>query len=424
MLRKTKIIISDTHIGAGGAKEGNKLEDFISDAEFEGWLRRLVEESDRADVEMELIINGDWIEFLQVPEVSQFQPPHSYDASAYTSATVAAALQRLAIVAAWHPGIFRSLADFLHPTPPRRSITVLYGNHDPEMVFPDVQRRIRELLNVTGADADLVAFGPRRYFKDGVYIEHGNAYVEEVNRFQNADAPFDPGDPTRIERPAGSRFVTNFFNKVEWQRPWIDGVNPLTSLIFYALAFEPAFALRMIKAFLAVAPDVLFDVAGATATPRASNQILSQIRSSDQEAAVAQRLASDPAFAAAFTAQVQQALTEKGAAPAALDSVAMAALDSSPAQKARAIELHFWAELERAAEQKAKEVGAKVVLFGHIHERVDETSGFGGDVSEHGHMDLEGRLQQGSGCGLAGFDQQSRQIQPRPRPYLCPHRLR
>ncbi len=61
MTRKAKFIISDTHLGAGLYEAGNVLEDFISDADFTQWVHDLIAESERDGVEMELIINGDFL---------------------------------------------------------------------------------------------------------------------------------------------------------------------------------------------------------------------------------------------------------------------------------------------------------------------------------------------------------------------------
>ncbi len=373
MYRKAKIVISDTHVGAGGRAEGNKLEDFISDAEFVRWIHNLIDESNQQGIEMDFIINGDWIEFLQIPAVDQFQPHLQYDSSYYTDVSETAALKRLEIAHEWHPSVFLALSDFLNPGLPRRTITILFGNHDPELVYPAVQQRLRQMLNATGAEADLVQFGPRIYFKDGVYAEHGNAYVESVNRFTDPDHPFDPKNPQLIERPSGSHFVTHFFNQLEWERPWVDGVHPLTALIFYALAFEPGLALRVLKAFLQVAPDIFLEISAApgTGAGSVSEQLLAQMATPEQEAEMAARLQSDPDFARTMQAQVQEALREKGMAPTP-PTIAGAVADTPPEIRAREITEYYWQLLEEAADKIAREQGAQVVLFGHIHERVQK----------------------------------------------------
>jgi len=217
--RKAKIVISDTHIGAGGGAEGNRLEDFISDVEFVVWLHGLMLESNRDGIEMDLIINGDWIEFLQVPAVARFEPNKQYEAATYNDVAEEAALKRLEIVYERHPGVFLALAAFLNASPPQRTLTILFGNHDPELAYPGVQARLAEMVAAVDEKAHLVAIGRRTYFQDGVYIEHGNAYTESVDQFQDPESPFDPRDTGRVEHPSGSPPVTNFFNQIESERP-------------------------------------------------------------------------------------------------------------------------------------------------------------------------------------------------------------
>ncbi|MCO6450475.1 MAG: metallophosphoesterase [Caldilineales bacterium] len=378
MRRKTKIVISDTHIGAGGKAEGNDLEDFISDAEFVDWIHALVDESNRDDLDMELIVNGDWIEFLQIPSVDIFEPHRHYDTEEYTDPRLAEALQRISVVHEWHPSIFLGLSDFLNPGPPRRTVTILFGNHDPELAYPEVQNRIRQMVNAVGQDADLVSFPGRTQFEHGVLIEHGNAYVEEVNQFSDPDHPFDPEKPDTVERPPGSLFVTNYFNHVEWERPWIDGVHPITTLILYALAFEPSFALDALAALLKAAPGLLRGIAGAPEADQSAptrDQLITELATAEQRLQLAARMNVDPAYAAEFAGQVAQAFAEVGAAPPAdalPGGVAGSPGASDPVLRAKEITEHYWQVMEDKAGEIAREMGAQVVLFGHIHEAIDK----------------------------------------------------
>ena len=377
MSRKAvKLVISDTHIGAGGRELDNNLEDFISDVEFGRWIHALVRESNRDNVDMELIINGDWLEFLQIPAVDKFEPYRLYEVGDYAGYSEKEALQRLEIVQRWHPSIFLGLSDFLSQGPPHRTITILFGNHDPEVTHPAVQTRLRQLINATGEDANLVSIGARRDFKDGVYIEHGNAYVEEVNQFTDPDNPVDPHNPSQVERPPGSHFVTHFFNQLEWERPWIDGVHPLTSLLFYALAFEPSFALDILGALLKIAPDYALGLAG-TPGPEgeggASERVLAEIDTPEKQKAVAERLRTDTAFASQFMQEIEDALIEQGAIPAPpRDVAARPAEPLMPQERARDISERYWLMLEEEAERIAREKGAQVILFGHIHEAIEK----------------------------------------------------
>ena len=373
MPTKTKIIISDTHIGAGGVQYGNKLEDFISDQEFYHWVHELIEESVFNDLEMDMIINGDWIEFLQVPDAITFDPAKIYATDAYTSLTPEAALQRLEIVHAGHPLVFQALADFISPGPPCRTLTILYGNHDPELAYPAVQKRLCELLGACGYKQDLLTVGKRSYFKDGVYVEHGNAYTEKFNQFTDPDAPFDTHKPHLIERPPGSYVVTDYYNQIERERPWIDGVHPMIALLFYALAFDPVFAMQALTAFLQAIPDLLSDVTLSASEKTQSDALLALLEKEDAQV-LAERLISSPAFATDFIDMMQQSLIARGALPASSSSpenMTVETLSSHTALlQARQISEYYWQVLEEAAAVMAASLDARAVLFGHIHEQV------------------------------------------------------
>ena len=373
MSAKVKIIISDTHIGAGGVEHGIKLEDFISDDVFFRWVHDLIDESEQTGAEMTFIINGDWIEFLQIPDVETYDPSQVYPTRAYTDVSAEAALRRLEVMHAGHPQVVQALADLLSPGPPRRSLIILFGNHDPELAYPQVQERVRLLLGARGAKRELVHIGERRYFEDGVYIEHGNAYTEEIDRFTNPDHPYDPDHPQLIERPLGSYIVTDYFNRIEPARPWIDGVHPMSSLIFYALAYDPAYAVKFIKELLLAVPDLASDLLVTGATDDETRQLLSQLEEGDDQA-LARRLATDKAFSAEFADQLARAMAEKGMLPQAADTgLARSAADAMPPeQHAQEIVEQYWLALAQAAEEVAAAQQAQVVLFGHIHEEVEK----------------------------------------------------
>jgi UDP-2,3-diacylglucosamine pyrophosphatase LpxH len=374
MAAKIKIIISDTHIGAGGIQRGNKLEDFISDDVFFQWVYGLIAESEQTGTEMTFIINGDWIECLQIPDDETFDPSRQYPTSAYTDVSPEASLRRLEIMHAGHPLVFQALADFLSSGPPRRNLVILYGNHDPELVYAQVKERLLMLLGARGDKRQLVSVGERSYFEDGVYVEHGNAYTEAINRFTDPDHPFDPDHPHLIERPPGSYVVTDYFNHIEPVRPWIDGVHPMSALAFYALAYDPAFALQFIKELLLALPDLGSDML-VTGADEESEALLTELKETDNQA-LARQLTEDKTFSAAFAEQVARALMVKGMVPPDetrdKGTAQGAAYPVPPEIRAREISEKYWAILADAADRVAREKEAQVVAFGHIHEEFEK----------------------------------------------------
>ncbi len=372
MSRKAKFIISDTHIGAGLYEAGNGLEDFISDPDFVQWVHDLIAESERDNVEMELIINGDFLELLQVPAVPEFDPTADYPPEVYAPSNEAAAVQKVRHVIEGHPGVFAGLADFINPGSPRRYVTITKGNHDPELYWPGVQETIRQAIGATGDLADLLDFPPVSVRREGLYIEHGNQYTEKINRYRNFAEPLDPERPGELERVPGSRFVYEFFNSVERERPWIDGVSPLTSLIWYALQFDTLFALRALAILLQAAPGLIAGELGFRAVSPQQEvvaSLLNELITSQQQEDVARRLAEDEAYCAAFYRRVESALD---AADLEERSPTRAAPDAEvdPFQMAQDIQNRYTEMLAEEAERKAQQTGALVVSFGHTHRPV------------------------------------------------------
>ena len=369
MTARTKIIISDLHLGAGleGAG-GNRLEDFISDIDFVEWVHGLTAESNRAgadDVEMEFIINGDFLEMLQVPAVVRFDPTEPYPPAVYAANDEASALLKLTHITQGHPGLFAALADFISRQP-RRSVVILRGNHDPELYWPGVQNALRHLLGAIGDMHDLLLFPPLSYLTDGVYVEHGNQYTESVNRFQNPSAPLDPQDPTRLESVWGSRFVFEYFNQIERERYWVDGVTPMTGLIWHGLHYDFPFAAHALKLLLAAVPRLGLPREVSPKQIDAISTLEADLADPNNLPALQERYESDPAFRQEFEARVLEALRDTGRDDTLLPSTR----DLTPADAlARADQLtdEYRQRLRDAAQRIAADTQARLVTFGHTH---------------------------------------------------------
>lgn len=200
-------VVSDLHWG-----EGSKLEDFERDAELGQLLDHLCRQSQVHGAPSELIINGDFIDFLRV---SPLEP-----------GPWRAAIDKLKRVHAAHEDAFAALGRFVMTG---NRVTIVAGNHDVELVFPEVQQALTALI-VPDAAPDVrerVVF-PRReppphfggrdlgpFFHElrGVYIEHGNQ-LDPSNAFEHARI-LDEGAEGRLRLPLGSRFVYEISNDVE-----------------------------------------------------------------------------------------------------------------------------------------------------------------------------------------------------------------
>jgi len=355
---KFKVILSDLHLGAGFAEQGNPLEDFIKDAELACFLDELRAESEETGSEAEVIIAGDFFEFLQVPAVARFKPGQHYPPELYRSTSEAASVMRTNLVVNGHPRVFQALREWLNPGPPRRTLTILKGNHDVELYWPGVQARLREAVGATGEREPLLSFPAVSINREGLYVEHGNQYAEKLNRFDNFADPRDPTHPDQLETPPGSVFVYEFFNDVERERFWVDSVKPITALLWYGFALDFSFAARTLLALLKVAPILVEEGTG---------QLLEQLADPQGVTALGQRYATDPAFQQEFLTQVERLLTASGAAAPGLEVRALAVEEASALDMGKQAIVRLDTSLREAARRKAEEAEAQVVVFGHTH---------------------------------------------------------
>jgi len=364
MVSKFKIVVSDFHLGAGHHEEGNALEDFTSDREFAALVDEVIAESDRDGAEVELIFNGDMFEMFQLPHVDAFDPAAVYKSPHCYSSTEPDSVRKVALAIAGHPLFFAALRRFIQPGPPRRSATFVKGNHDIPLHWPAVHDLIRQAVGATGERAPLMGFAARRISREGIYVEHGNEYSLFVDRVPNMEEPFDPEKPGYLTWPPGAKFVMDVYNEWERKRYWLDGVKPMTALIWYALAYDVPFALWAIPRLLRALPSLFFGVAPDPEDPRL--ELAQELEGADRQAWAA-RYETDPEFRAQFNAALARALAPPVGESLMADQFALAPRDD-PVTMGDQVRNQVHSSLYAAAERCAVESGAKVVLFGHTHE--------------------------------------------------------
>jgi len=145
------VVMSDIEMGAGGPTD-----DFAHDAWFAALLRERVGVDERP---VDLVFNGDTLDFLKT-SVDGGWPRH-IDADV--------ALARLDRIAAAHPLYFETLRDLLASHRCDRVVFV-EGNHDYELIFPEVRQAIRRLLG----QGERVLFPGTAWRIGDVHIEHGH----------------------------------------------------------------------------------------------------------------------------------------------------------------------------------------------------------------------------------------------------------
>lgn len=381
MVSKVKIIVSDLHLGAGffDLDKGNVLEDFIVDETFARFLHEMREESDKQSTDFELIIGGDMMEFLQAPAVDQFEPRKAYPPENHRSSSEEDSAKKVDLIIKGHPMFFAALREFIKPANPQRKVTIIKGNHDVNLYWPAVKERIRQAVYATsGERAKLLAFEEVCIHREGIYVEHGNQYSEKVNRVDNFERPLDPEHEGQLAIPAGSQFVIEFFNQVEWEKWWVDSVKPMTALIWYALAIDFPFAVKTLAAFLKVAHILILGslAVGEEDLTADAEQLVRQLEDEAQLQVLAQRYAEDETFRREFNTRVDRLLEAADVPPEVTRARAMD--EVSAFNLGKSIIDGVNSALRRAAEIKARETGAQIVVFGHTHDPLCERLESGG----------------------------------------------
>ncbi len=220
--KKLKLVISDLHLGKGrvlpdGAT--NSLEEFYYSEKLVEFFNYYSSGAFR-EYEVELIINGDFLNFLQV----------DYRGHYLTVLTEGVCLEVLKSIVEGHKNVFKAMSDFAHR--PGNLITYVVGNHDQAMLWPACREYLNQALNTSIRYKNIV------YFFDGIHIEHGHMH-ESANRldpkrfFLKRDLP----EPI-LNLPFGSLFFIEHVLSIKQKYPFIDKIRPFSRMIRWSILNE------------------------------------------------------------------------------------------------------------------------------------------------------------------------------------------
>lgn len=233
-VQKVILVISDLHLSAGKTIKGkrNLLEDFHYDRELIDFLN-YYSSGDYKDIQVELVINGDFLDFLAVPYVEY------YDDEFWSEK---AALEKLKMIMNAHRGVLEALKNFAASE--HNKIVYIIGNHDAEFVFDSLKK---EFISIFGEHAHKVTMENSLYTyvpTKGVSIQHGHQY-ERAHTFDQENAVVETlnGEKYFIP-PWGSYYVTNVLNKYKQERSFINAVRPIKHFLIHGLLFDTFFTLR------------------------------------------------------------------------------------------------------------------------------------------------------------------------------------
>lgn len=237
-------VISDLHIGgrypSGEALPGDRGFRMCTRV---AELSRFVE-SLRArhvtGVDVELVINGDFIDFLaeESPAGGIFLPfiddPEE-------------AARRLDAICKRDVIFFDALAGFVSAG---GRLTILLGNHDVELSFPSVRQVLLSRLGGSIHKGIGFLYDGEGYAVGDAFIEHGNRYdgfnvidhdaLRRLRSLQSRRQPI-PADQY-FPPPPGSRLVASIMNPIKRDYPFVDLLKPeVQTVIPILLALEPSY---------------------------------------------------------------------------------------------------------------------------------------------------------------------------------------
>jgi hypothetical protein len=129
----------------------------------------------------------------------------------------------------------------------------------------------------------------------------------------------------------------------------------------------------MLKSFIAHTPALaVSDFAPHTEEAFSNNTLLQYLESADKRSLMSEQYSSDPSFRHQFHQQIQRYLDDAHVAHQSNAAFAEADVGSNPLEMGRAEQDRQREALRQAAEEVARQEGAKVILFGHSHYPVYE----------------------------------------------------
>lgn len=221
-VKKIKVVVSDLHLGKGRHLQSggtNSLEEFYYGDKLVEFIHYYSSGVFR-DFEVELIINGDFLNFLQVDYRGHF----------LTVLTEPVCVEILESIVQGHKAVFEALADFA--ARPGNVITYIVGNHDQAMLWPGCREYLNKSVRSNIRYKNIV------YYFDGVHIEHGHMH-EAANRFDPRRFFLKKNLPEPIlNLPFGSHFFIDFVLKIKHRYPFVDKIRPFSRMLKWALLNE------------------------------------------------------------------------------------------------------------------------------------------------------------------------------------------
>lgn len=235
-------VISDLHLGGARATKGpggdRGFQIFTQPDLLASFLAVLAAKPLRADSITELVINGDFVDFLA----------ECHDGKTPWKPFIAAPDTAVAMLRRIHRNyrqVFRGLRQLIEAG---HRLTLLLGNHDIELSFPAVRDYLAFMLRARAGSCRFIYDG-EAYSVGSLIIEHGNRYDgfntidhDGLRRTRSAQSRRQSLTGWRaFAPPAGSDMVARVMNPLKERFRFVDLLKPETEAVIpLLLALDPS----------------------------------------------------------------------------------------------------------------------------------------------------------------------------------------
>ncbi len=203
-MTKQIIVLGDIEMGGG-----TLTDDFISDKPLAALILKL----SRCKNPEDLILNGDTFDFLKCPHITneghKTYPRHI---------TEQVSVDKLKLIYTAHKRVFNALRVYVKNN--KHRLFFIYGNHDPDLVYPRVQQEICGLL---GKKQNILF--KMSYKQHGIHVEHGHQY-DLVSRMNFQELLLNYKGISILNVSWISLGIISDFLTLKEEHPFIERVKP------------------------------------------------------------------------------------------------------------------------------------------------------------------------------------------------------
>ena len=211
---------------------GTLTDDFISDKT----LSKLIYSLCNKNTPIDLVLNGDTFDFLKCPYIVNNVTSYPRHITSDIS------LAKLRLVYNAHTEVFEALKRFVQEK--KNKIHFIIGNHDADLVHPEVQESIKALLE----NSENISFS-FYYNEQGVHAEHGHQY-DFLNKVNEEHLFLEYKGQKILNIPWVSLGLISKFMSLKEQYPMLERITPRPTIFSHHKSAEKLITRQSLIYFL------------------------------------------------------------------------------------------------------------------------------------------------------------------------------